>query len=137
MRRAFFSTDEGITLLEVLLGIVLLGVISVALLASFTDSISFTHKNETRAQAVKLAAEVLEVIKADFNENWPDISERNPNDYLDMVTSSDDDLRSNYTITWDVEDKSVDDFEGRHISVKIKTSYDGIEVSLDTLIRKR
>src|SRR5207253_10009429 len=62
-----FSEARGFTLVEIVVGMTVFLVISVALLQVFMNGATYANRSDTRAAATSLAAQVIEQIKASPN----------------------------------------------------------------------
>ncbi|MEJ6950061.1 type IV pilus modification PilV family protein [Natronospora cellulosivora (SeqCode)] len=130
MRKSFLKNNEGITLIEVLLSIVILSIIAVTLLTYFANHFRFFYDREIEAQTIRLASEAIEVIKSRYRDDWnytPDNT-----DILNIITQNAD-LRAVYELNiTEVIIANTDDSLKR-VTVKVKVGSED-KASLVTLI---
>ncbi|MFP4662181.1 MAG: hypothetical protein ACLFPF_08320 [Halanaerobiales bacterium] len=142
------KNQDGVGLVEIILGIVVISTAFLMAMRYYTHSVKYVNLTEGRAQAVKLAADITEDIKARaVIGDWDDIE-----DYIDdinlntFIDTYDYDEKTTFTLKLSLDsfdfdgDGTIDseDIEtGRRLTVTIKWNDDKEKVSLKTLITDR
>lgn len=68
--KKILRNNEGLTLVEILAALVILGIVLVSFMSFFTQSAKFTAHNNEKLTAVQVAEEIVaEVRQGDFTEN--------------------------------------------------------------------
>ncbi|MFJ7727116.1 type II secretion system protein J [Neobacillus sp. NPDC097160] len=63
-----FKSQQGLTLIEVLVSIVLLAIISTSFMGFFTQSALFTKKNEQKLDTMQTAQKIINMIEVDLTK---------------------------------------------------------------------
>lgn len=151
LEKVLLSDSRGFTLIEILLGITIITVALIPILNYFINSTELVHRSEIRSQALKLARDSMELIKAEAAEDWTNLT--NYLNEFSMANLYDSavyeyDLLSQYDITTSEQgfdfngDGIINDSNlGRKISVTVswKTRSDSTTeaLQLETLLANR
>ncbi|PUU93331.1 prepilin-type N-terminal cleavage/methylation domain-containing protein [Halanaerobium sp.] len=144
--------ENGFTLVEIIVVIVIIGIGIVPILNYFSNSIGFINDTEIRSQAATIAGDVIEMIKDKTTSNWDYLDEfdnTTVNDTKEMELfgdiSSDYDFLADFSLDVQVKPftfiESFTEVEnediGREIEVIISWESGGKSESVSTLIRNR
>ena len=91
MAKKFFSIkEEGFTLIEVLVSIAILGIISISVLAFFTQSYDYTKKNESKTVGINVARNVINYFdQLNYDELYSQYHFDKPGDISAFLTADD------------------------------------------------
>ncbi len=139
--------ENGFTLIEIILSIAILSIVIIAGSRYYINSIQFVHQSGIRSQALLIARNTVEEMKAEAVANWDNLNVIADN-FEDAAFSKDDDdifssldlLSNNYIITitfsqTDIDGDGSNDTDLREITVNVSWGTDDIE--LKSLIAKR
>ncbi|SNY27364.1 type IV pilus modification protein PilV [Orenia metallireducens] len=73
---SYLKKEEGITLIEILIGIIILAIILTSVIGFFTNSTKITGQAKDRRRALQLARSVMEDMRSAFYQEGISISDR-------------------------------------------------------------
>lgn len=134
--------QKGFTLIEIIVVIFILGIAFVPILNYFTNSVGFVREVEVRSQALNIAGDAVESVKAKSSD-WDDLEEYVNNLSIDEF-SNNYDLLANFGISgnlnsFDFNDDGVEGSDDDEIGMQldITVSWNDSSETVSTLIRKR
>jgi len=145
------SNKDGFTLVDVMLGITILSLALLPFMGFFANSTRIVHNTEIRSQALKIARDALEIIKARVEYDWSFLDKLNTFCINNIYNSStqDYDLLVDYTLTaaylsgydFNGDGNTTNDLDlGRKVIVTVSwndmTDTDR-QVKIETIIAKR
>ena len=127
--------EEGFTLIEIVVSILILSIIIIATSSYFSNSVRFVQQTSIRSQALLIARMTIEEIKNEATEfeDWDDLaSELRTIDIADDIFGNFDLLTNDYDIII-----AISDIETDLKMIEVKVNWDSSNVQLETLITKR
>lgn len=136
--------EDGVTLVEIILSIAILGISFLMVMQYYTNSVNHVSRSEGRSMALRLAADVIEDIKAYAgNEEWSTVEAYVSHYNFNKITTNYT-LKKNYTceITTGSFDFNCDGYIGSDdddigMSLTVRINWDGRSVALNTLMIDR
>lgn len=137
--------NDGFTLVEVMLAIVILTIAFIPILYYYSSSIKIVHQTEIRSQAIKLARDYMEIIKSEAATDWENLYNFTEKLKIDDISSDYNLLAKDYKLDvtfsgYDFNgdgDSTNDGNIGKKVTVKITWENGTRELKLETLISKR
>jgi len=116
VRRAFWGSSRGFSLIEVSIAIALIGVIAIAVLGALSYASTVLIITDRQATAESLAKSQMEYVK---NQDYIDYSESGHDDY-DLITVDGE----GYEIELVVDEFVVDPEQSKLQKIKVSVSYE-------------